>query len=123
MEYNLGKVLLTPKGEYNGSTTYEILDVVSYNGSSYAAKRDTSGNAPTGTTSDEYWQLMAHGGGTSTTVQIDGQSITNQGVANIQTINSDYNSSSNKIATASDLSDFISNPTNGSAGQVLKKNK
>lgn len=42
------------------------------------------------------------GGGSSTDVQINGTSITSQGVANIIT-NSAYNASSNKIATMNDL--------------------
>ena len=54
-----GRVLLMPKGAYNPSTTYEILDIVSYNGSSYIAKGTTTGNLPTDTT---YWQLSAYGG-------------------------------------------------------------
>lgn len=43
------------------------------------------------------------GGGTATDVQIDSTSITSSNVANIKTINANYNSSSNKLATASDL--------------------
>ena len=31
----LGKVMITNRGEYNSSYNYEILDVVSYNGSNY----------------------------------------------------------------------------------------
>lgn len=54
-----GRVLLMPKGAYDPSTTYEMLDIVSYNGSSYIAKGTTTGNLPTDTT---YWQLSAYGG-------------------------------------------------------------
>ncbi len=54
-----GRVLLMPKGAYDASTTYELLDIVSYNGSSYIAKGTTTGNLPTNTT---YWQLSAYGG-------------------------------------------------------------
>ena len=54
-----GRVLLMPKGEYNAATTYQLLDIVSYNGSSYIAKGETTGNLPTNTT---YWQLSAYGG-------------------------------------------------------------
>jgi len=45
---------------------------------------------------------LGGGGGSSTDVQINGTSITNQGVANIVT-NSAYDASSNKIATMSDI--------------------
>ena len=54
-----GRVLLMPKGDYDPNTTYEMLDIVSYNGSSYIAKGTTTGNLPTNTT---YWQLSAYGG-------------------------------------------------------------
>ena len=54
-----GRVLLMPKGDYNPATTYSMLDIVSYNGSSYIAKQSTTGNLPTNTT---YWQLSAYGG-------------------------------------------------------------
>jgi hypothetical protein len=54
-----GRVLIIPKGAYNPATTYEMLDLVSYNGSSYIAKTTTTGNLPTDT---NYWQLSAYGG-------------------------------------------------------------
>lgn len=55
MSASAGKVLLTPKGDYNASTTYSILDWVRYNGAVYVAKQTTTGNLPTDTT---YWSLM-----------------------------------------------------------------
>lgn len=55
----LGKVGMVLKGEYNGSTEYQKLDVVTYNGESYSAKNNTTGNLPTNTT---YWQLLAEKG-------------------------------------------------------------
>ena len=60
---NAGRIAPLPKGTYNASTTYAKLDIVDYQGSSYIAKQETTGNAPTNTT---YWQLMSaggHGGG------------------------------------------------------------
>ena len=54
-----GRVLLMPKGEYDAATTYELLDLVSYQNSSYIAKGTTTGNLPTDST---YWQLSAYGG-------------------------------------------------------------
>lgn len=47
------------RGEYNSATTYEKLNVVSYNGSSYCALKETTGNLPT---NSEYWQLYAEKG-------------------------------------------------------------
>ena len=47
------------KGNYSSSTSYIKDDVVVFNGSSYIAKGNTSGNAPTNTT---YWGLLASKG-------------------------------------------------------------
>ena len=55
---NLGKIIMTPKGVYNNSTTYEFLDVVTYEGSSYVCKQASTGNLPT----TDYWQLLASKG-------------------------------------------------------------
>lgn len=55
----LGKVGVVPKGEYNNATTYQKLDVVSYNGQSYMAKATTIGNLPTDIM---YWQLLVEKG-------------------------------------------------------------
>lgn len=49
----------SPKGEYNPSTAYKALNIVSQNGSSYVAIQDTQGNPPTNTT---YWQLLSQRG-------------------------------------------------------------
>lgn len=49
-------------------------------------------------------------GGTPTTVKVDGTSITSNNEADLKTINSNYNASSNKLATASDLP-TVNNPT------------
>ena len=55
----LGVVAMKTRGEYNSETTYEKLNVVTYQGSSYCAKMDTQGNLPTNTT---YWDLIAEKG-------------------------------------------------------------
>ena len=55
----LGRVSIVFKGEYNSTTNYEKLDIVSYNGSSYACLKDCVGVIPTDTT---YWQLVAESG-------------------------------------------------------------
>lgn len=43
---NLGKVKLTPKGDYNPATQYEVLDIVSNAGGSYVALKDVLGVTP-----------------------------------------------------------------------------
>jgi len=42
------------KAAYNGATSYELYDIVEYQGSSYIAKGDTTGNIPTNVT---FWEL------------------------------------------------------------------
>lgn len=54
----LGIVAMVPKGEYDSSAYYEKLNVVTYEGSSYVAKKATNGNPPT---DEEYWQLIGGG--------------------------------------------------------------
>ena len=62
------------------------------------------------------------GGGASTNVKVDGTSITSNNEADILTINGNYNASSNKIATASDLPDIsglaTASSVNSLAGRV-----
>jgi len=58
------------QGSYSSSTAYIEDDVVVYNGSSYIAKGNTTGNAPTNTT---YWGLLAQKGANGT----DGTNGTN----------------------------------------------
>ena len=54
-----GRVLIIPKGAYNPSSTYHMLDAVSYNGNSYIAKKTTQGNTPSA--DNEFWMLMSAG--------------------------------------------------------------
>ena len=58
MSASAGRVMIIPKGTYDASVTYKLLDAVYYSGSTYICKAQTTGNAPTNTT---YWQLMAQG--------------------------------------------------------------
>ena len=52
-----GRILIMPKGEYDSSITYEMLDLVKYNGTSWLAKKESVGIEPTNNNS-EYWQNM-----------------------------------------------------------------
>ncbi len=52
----LGKILLTPKGTYNNSTTYEKFDVIQHEGSTYLVLKGVVGETPP---DEEYYQLMA----------------------------------------------------------------
>lgn len=56
---NAGRVAMVPKGEWSSATAYTRLDVVLYNGSSWVAIADSTGQVPAeGST---YWQLLASG--------------------------------------------------------------
>lgn len=52
-----GRVLLMPKGAYDASVTYEMLDMVSYDGVTWVAKKTCAGIVPSADTS-EYWFAM-----------------------------------------------------------------
>ena len=56
--YNLGIVAIEPRGEYSATTSYEKLNTVLYNDSTYMALKSSLGNPPTDT---EYWQLIGGG--------------------------------------------------------------
>lgn len=56
----LGKVGMTPKGEWNNSTTYERLDIVSYEGSSYIAIIQNRNSRPSEDNQD--WMIGAKHG-------------------------------------------------------------
>ena len=57
--YDLGKVSLTPRGEYNPSAQYTELDVLTYAGSSFLVLKDVMGVTPV---AGEYYQILAEKG-------------------------------------------------------------
>jgi hypothetical protein len=57
---DLGKVGITLRGEWESGVSYERLDIVTYEGSSYGAKRDNINSAPS--ESNTNWQLIAKHG-------------------------------------------------------------
>lgn len=59
---NCAPVALTPRGNWAGATAYERLDLVSYQGASWLAARDTAGEEPG---RSEAWQLFAAAAATS----------------------------------------------------------
>ena len=56
-EIQVGKVMLTFKGEYDSTKSYTRLDAITYKGSSYVCLADTSDAPPTAN-----WQLLADKG-------------------------------------------------------------
>ena len=64
----LGKVKLTPRGEYDPAATYVPLDIVSYGGGSYCVLKNVTGVTPTG--DDVNYQLLAKSGADGKSPQI-----------------------------------------------------
>lgn len=54
---NAGRILIMPKGDWVSETTYESLDLVKHNGTSWLAKKTSIGIEPSITNKD-YWQDM-----------------------------------------------------------------
>ncbi len=64
-----GRICFLIKGEYRADSMYDFLDVVHYEGSSYVAKKETTGNQPAD--NNEFWQILASKGD-STSVSVTG---------------------------------------------------
>ena len=57
---NVGRVSIVPKGDWNINNTYIRLDLVTYDGNSYIAKKDVPKNIQL--SNNNYWMLMASKG-------------------------------------------------------------
>ena len=96
---NLGNVAIVPKGIWNATQTYEKLNTVTYNGSSYIATKPVSaGILPTNTS---YWQMIASKG--------DKGEIGNTGSAATATVGS---TSTGAAGTNAVVTNSSSDPTN-----------
>jgi hypothetical protein len=54
---NAGRILIIPKGEWNADETYEMLDLVKHNGTSWLAKKTSVGIEPS-IAVPEFWHDM-----------------------------------------------------------------
>lgn len=87
----IGKVALTPAGNWDNTNEYEKLDVVYYQGGSYVAKKAVP--VATNITNEEYWQILAEKApsltiGTVTTVSAStNASVSIGGTADAPTLN------------------------------------
>lgn len=52
-----GRILIMPKGNYNSSATYEMLDLVFHNGTSWVAKKTAIGIEPSDA-NNEFWHKL-----------------------------------------------------------------
>lgn len=94
--YTLGKVALTPRGAYSSSTTYQPLDIISYNGSSYLVLTSVYGVNPP---NSRYYLTIASKGDTGTAgsaATISAGTVTSVPAGNSATVT---NSGSSSAAT------------------------
>ena len=52
-----GRILIMPKGAYDSSLTYKMLDMVTHNGTSWLAKKTVTGIEPS-EANEEYWHML-----------------------------------------------------------------
>lgn len=116
-----GRVLIKPMGDYNPATTYEMLDAVEYDGSTYLCKQTSTGNLPTNKT---YWQKMISVGADDF-MAIDGSNANNVRIGyRPSSYNQDstiYVSSITKDAGANQdliMTRTVTHSTNNSTGYV-----
>lgn len=87
---NAGRILIMPKGDWNALTTYDMLDLVAYNGIAYLARQTNIGQNPSTDSSMTYWQPFGSASQIATTsspglVMPDGETIAidNTGLINV----------------------------------------
>ena len=114
VQSDLGRIAPINKGPYAAGTTYEKLDIVSYNGSSYMYINDTSGSghAPTDTS---YWSIMAQKGADGS-VPIDDSSTAANKVWSASKVNS-------LIGTLSSLMTTVKTSIVAAINEIFKGNK
>ena len=70
-----GRILIMPKGSYNASTTYEMLDLVYYNGAAWLAKETVVGIAPS-EASSAHWHKLCDSTDLSECLKLSGGELT-----------------------------------------------
>lgn len=78
---NAGRILIMPRGDWDNLTTYDMLDLVSYDDVAYLARQQSVGINPSTDTSLTYWQPFGSASSIATTttpglVMPDGTTIT-----------------------------------------------
>lgn len=129
-----GRILIMPKGDWNNITTYDMLDLVSYNGVAYLARASSTGQNPSTDTQMTYWQPFGSASAIATTttpglVMPDDESIKIDayGKINVNIDNSTlvYDTTNHylKAVISNALADLTdTNITSAQAGQVLAYN-
>ena len=109
-----GRVLIRPLGDYNAATTYEMLDSVEYEGSTYLCKQTSTGNLPINKT---YWQKMISVGADDF-MAIDGSNATVLDFAEDQTHDIDNITITKPAGEDQTVSLVISVPYNSVTGKL-----
>ena len=87
---NAGRILILPKGEYNANSTYTMLDLVTYNGASWLAKKTATGITPSDSNSS-YWQKLIDVAGKQDTIKGAATTITDENLTKLRALVSDAN--------------------------------
>lgn len=92
---NAGRILIIPKGDWDSLTTYDMLDLVAYNGVAYISRQSNVGQNPSTDVSMTYWQPFGTASAIATTtsaglVMPDGDTISVDGTGLIN-VNIDNN--------------------------------
>lgn len=127
---NAGRILIMPKGDWSALTTYDMLDLVAYNGVAYLARQTSIGQNPSTDISMTYWQPFGSASSIATTtspglvmpdgetIEIDGTGLINVNIDN-NTLVYDSVNGYLKAAVSSALSNLtdvnIASATNGQA--------
>lgn len=61
MNYDLGKFVMIPRGDYDSSVTYSKLDLVYYDNKTWISKVDNNTNITPSTTNSYYWGIVCEG--------------------------------------------------------------
>lgn len=116
MSVSAGRVLPIPKGAYVAGTTYQMLDVVSYNGNGYVAKRQNTNVTPT---DGADWMLLVQGGGVNSFNGRNGAVTPTSGDYDADQI--DYDPTDSGL-TATDVQEAIDELANRPSGGVTSFN-
>ena len=127
---NAGRILIMPQGDWNALTTYDMLDLVAYNGVAYLARQTSIGQNPSTDTSMTYWQPFGSASSIATTtspglvmpdgetIEIDGTGLINVNIDNNTLVYDSVNGYLKAVVSSalSDLTDVnIASATNGQA--------
>ena len=127
---NAGRILIMPQGDWNALTTYDMLDLVAYNGVAYLARQTSIGQNPSTDTSMTYWQPFGSASSIATTtspglvmpdgetIEIDGTGLINVNIDNNTLVYDSVNGYLKAVVSSalSNLTDVnIASATNGQA--------